>query len=88
MIVLDDITKSFEDKEVLKGISTTFEPGKVNLVIGASGSGKSVLMKCMVGLLKPTSGHILYDGRDFTDLGHKELRGVRRDIGMLFNKYI
>lgn len=84
MIILDNIIKSFEDKEVLKGISAKFDPGKVNLVIGASGSGKSVLMKCMVGLVKPTDGHIVYDGRDFTALDEKELRGVRRDIGMLF----
>ena len=84
MIVLDNIRKQFDGVEVLKGISTTLEPGKLNLVIGASGSGKSVLMKCMVGLLKPTSGHIVYDGRDFTELDHKELRQVRRDLGMLF----
>ncbi len=84
MIELNDIRKSFEDKEVLKGISTKFEPGRINLIIGASGSGKSVLMKCMVGLLKPTEGHIIYDGRDFTALDHKQLREVRREIGMLF----
>lgn len=84
MIVLDNIRKQFDGEEVLKGITTTLEPGKLNLVIGASGSGKSVLMKCMVGLLKPTSGHIIYDGRDFTELDHKQLRLVRRDLGMLF----
>lgn len=84
MIELVDIHKSFEDKEVLKGISSTFEPGKINLVIGASGHGKSVLMKCMVGLLRPTEGHIIYDGRDFTNLDHKAMREVRREIGMLF----
>lgn len=84
MIELKDIRKSFDDKEVLKGISTSFEPGKINLVIGASGSGKSVLMKCMVGLIKPTQGHIIYDSRDFTNLDHKAMRDVRREIGMLF----
>lgn len=84
MIELNDIRKSFEDIEVLKGITTSFEPGRSNLIIGASGSGKSVLMKCMVGLLKPTEGHIIYDGRDFTALDHKEMREVRREIGMLF----
>ena len=84
MIELQNIRKSFEDKEVLKGISTSFEPGRINLVIGASGHGKSVLMKCMVGLIEPTEGSILYDQRDFTRLDNKELREVRREIGMLF----
>lgn len=84
MIQLENIRKSFDDKEVLKGISTVFEPGKINLVIGSSGHGKSVLMKCMVGLIKPTEGHIYYDGRDFTNLDHKAMRDVRREIGMLF----
>ncbi len=84
MIELTNIRKSFDDKEVLKGISTKFEPGRINLVIGSSGHGKSVLMKCMVGLIKPTEGHIIYDGRDFTNLHHKEMREVRREIGMLF----
>ena len=84
MIELNDIYKSFDDKEVLHGISAQFQPGKINLVIGASGSGKSVLMKCMVGLLTPTDGHIIYDDRDFTALEYKEVRAVRREIGMLF----
>ncbi len=84
MIELNDIYKSFDDKEVLRGISAQFQPGKINLVIGASGSGKSVLMKCMVGLLTPTDGHIIYDDRDFTALEYKEVRAVRREIGMLF----
>lgn len=84
MIELNNIHKSFDDVEVLKGINNKFSPGKINLTIGASGSGKSVLMKCMVGLIKPTEGHIVYDGRDFTNLPYKELREVRREIGMLF----
>lgn len=84
MIELNDIYKSFDDKKVLRGISAQFQPGKINLVIGASGSGKSVLMKCMVGLLTPTDGHIIYDDRDFTALEYKEVRAVRREIGMLF----
>lgn len=84
MIELHNIRKSFDGKEVLKGISTTFDAGKLNLVIGASGHGKSVLMKCMVGLIQPTEGRILYDGRDFTNLDYQEVREVRRDIGMLF----
>lgn len=84
MIELKDLHKSFDDIEVLKGISTTFDPGRTNLIIGASGGGKSVLMKNMVGLLKPTSGQILYDGRDFHQLDNKQVREVRREIGMLF----
>ncbi|MFY0643181.1 MAG: ATP-binding cassette domain-containing protein [Bacteroidia bacterium] len=86
MIELQNIRKTFDDEnfEVLKGISTSFEPGRINLVIGSSGHGKSVLMKCMVGLIKPTEGHIIYDGRDFTNLDHKQMREVRKDIGMLF----
>jgi phospholipid/cholesterol/gamma-HCH transport system ATP-binding protein len=84
MIELTDIRKSFEGIEVLKGITTSFMPGKTNLIIGASGSGKSVLMKCMVGLLKPDSGGIDYDGRDFIGLPEKKVREVRREIGMLF----
>ena len=84
MIEINDIRKSFEGKEVLKGITTTFEAGKTNLVIGSSGHGKSVLMKCMVGLVVPDSGHVVYDNRDFTNLPYGEMREVRREIGMLF----
>jgi phospholipid/cholesterol/gamma-HCH transport system ATP-binding protein len=84
MIELINLNKSFNGIEVLNNISVVFEPGKTNLVIGASGSGKSVLMKCMVGLERPDSGHIFYDGRDFTALEHHEMREVRREIGMLF----
>jgi len=84
MIELNNIHKSFDDKHVLKGITTQFKPGETNLVIGASGSGKSVLMKCMVGLVKPDQGHIIYDNRNFTELDYKSVREVRREIGMLF----
>ena len=84
MIELLDLHKSFDDLAVLKGISTQFKPGRTNLIIGASGGGKSVLMKCMVGLLTLTQGQIIYDGRDFHKLGNKETRDVRREIGMLF----
>ena len=84
MIELVNVKKSFGDVEVLKGISSVFEAGKINLVIGASGHGKSVLMKSMVGLLDVTEGHVLYDGRDFTELEYKAKREVRREIGMLF----
>ncbi len=84
MIELRDVRKSFDGEEILKGINAKFETGKVNLVIGSSGSGKSVMMKCMVGLLTPTSGNVFYDDRDFTNLEYSALREVRREIGMLF----
>ena len=85
MIVIQDIRKSFGDREVLKGISGTFEPGKTSLIIGASGSGKTVLMKCMVGLIPISIGKIVYDSTvDFTTLNEKEKKVIRREIGMLF----
>jgi phospholipid/cholesterol/gamma-HCH transport system ATP-binding protein len=84
MIELRDVKKSFDGVEILHGISTKFETGKINLVIGSSGHGKSVMMKCMVGLLNPTSGNVFYDNRDFTNLEYSELREVRREMGMLF----
>lgn len=84
MIELKDIRKSFDGKEIIKGISAVFEPGQTNLVIGASGHGKSVLMKCMVGLLQVSDGQIFYDDRDFTSLDHRAVREIRKDIGMLF----
>lgn len=84
MIELKDVKKSFSGQEILHGISTKFETGKVNLVIGSSGHGKSVMMKCMVGLLTPSSGNVFYDNRDFTNLEYSELREVRKEIGMLF----
>ena len=84
MIKLVELRKSFEDKEVLKGINTTFEAGKTNLIIGQSGSGKTVLMKCIVGLFEPTSGHIYYHGRDFMAMKKKERMLLRREMGMIF----
>ena len=84
MIELKSISKSFEDKEVLKDISTVFEKGKTNLIIGQSGSGKTVLMKCIVGLLTPTSGQILYDDRNFIDMSKRERTAPRREMGMIF----
>ena len=68
MIEVRNLYKSFEGREVLKDISTTFEDGKTNLIIGQSGSGKTVLMKNLVGLYDPTSGQVLYDGRDFVGI--------------------
>jgi len=84
MIEVKHLYKSFEDKEVLKDISTVFEEGKVNLIIGQSGSGKTVLMKNLVGLLEPTQGEILYDGRDFVKMTKKERVKLRREMGMIF----
>ena len=84
MIEVLNINKSFDGKQILHGISSTFQKGKTNLIIGASGTGKSVLLKNIVGLLQPDSGSILYDGRDFTS-GDKDLKTeIRREIGMLF----
>ncbi len=84
MITINHLCKSFGDKEVLKDISAEFENGKTNLIIGQSGSGKTVLIKNLVGLLSPTSGEILYDGRDFSAMTKKEKVMLRREIGMLF----
>ena len=84
MIEVKDLYKSFEDKQVLKGINTVFEDGKTNLIIGQSGSGKTVLMKNLVGLLEPTSGQILYDGRDFVSMSKQEKVHMRREMGMIF----
>lgn len=84
MIEVRNIKKSFGDKSVLNGIDGTFEKGKANLIIGASGTGKSVLLKNMVGLIKPDQGEVLYNGRDFT-YGDKNIQtDIRREIGMLF----
>lgn len=84
MIELQNLYKSFEDKDVLKGISTVFEGGKTNLIIGQSGSGKTVLMKCTVGLFDPTKGDIIYDGRSFVNMKKKERALLRREMGMIF----
>lgn len=84
MIQLNHLHKSFEDKDVLRDINYTFENGKTNLIIGQSGSGKTVLMKCIVGLLEPERGEIMYDGRNLLKMGKKEKRLLRREIGMIF----
>ncbi len=84
MIEIKDIKKNFGDQEVLKGISAVFEDGKCNLIIGKSGSGKTVTLKCMVGLFEPDSGSIIYDGRNTMDMDFKERKAIRREIGMLF----
>ena len=84
MIEIKHLFKSFEDKEVLHDINATFENGKTNLIIGQSGSGKTVLMKNIVGLLEPTEGEILYDGRDFVAMSKREKVLLRREMGMIF----
>lgn len=84
MIEVKHLRKSFEDKVILRGINAQFEKGKTNLIIGQSGSGKTVLMKCIVGLFKPTSGEVLYDNRDFLTLPKKEKKRLRREMGMIF----
>ncbi len=84
MTEIKDLRKSFDGKEVLKGISAVFEDGKTNLIIGQSGSGKTVLMKNLVGLLDPTGGQVLYDGRDFVQMSKKEKVMMRREMGMIF----
>lgn len=84
MIEVRNLTKSFGDKVVLDNINVTFETGKTNLIIGQSGSGKTVLMKNLVGLLQPTSGEVLYDDRDFTQMSKKEKVLMRREMGMIF----
>ena len=93
MIEVRNLYKSFEElapdgtklkKDVLKDISTTFDDGITNLIIGQSGSGKTVLMKNLVGLLEPTSGQVLYDGRDFVSMSKQEKVEMRREMGMIF----
>ena len=85
MIETKNIYKSFGEQTVLNNINTTFENGKANLIIGQSGAGKTVLMKCIVGLLEPEKGEILYDGRNALTFNKKERRLLRREMGMLFH---
>lgn len=84
MIEVKNLYKSFEDKDVLKDINTVFHTGKTNLIIGQSGSGKTVLMKCLVGLLRPEKGELLYDGRDIVSMNKKNRKKLRTEMGMLF----
>lgn len=84
MIEVKHLYKSFAGKDVLMDINATFENGKTNLIIGQSGSGKTVLMKNLVGLFEPTKGEILYDGRDFVSMNKHEKAMMRREMGMLF----
>jgi phospholipid/cholesterol/gamma-HCH transport system ATP-binding protein len=84
MIEVKNISKGFNGRKILDNISFQFEQGKNNLVIGGSGSGKTVLMKCMVGLLEVDSGEIVYNGKNFSSLSFAERKPFRQDIGMLF----
>jgi len=84
MIEVIGLNKSFGKAQVLHDINTSFDQGKVNLIIGQSGQGKSVLAKCIVGLHTPESGQILFDGRDFLEMSRTERTEIRKEIGMLF----
>ena len=84
MIRAENLVKSFEDTEVLKGISTVFEKGKTNLIIGRSGAGKTVLLKLLVGLIQPDSGSVWYGDTNFSELDKHQIRAIRMEVGMLF----
>jgi len=84
MIEARNITKQFDGTTVLKNISAEFQPGQTNLIIGRSGSGKTVLLKCILGLYEVDEGTIFYDGRNFTDMSQKERKNLRREVGMVF----
>jgi len=84
MIKVEDVHKSFGDEEILKGITTEFDKGKTNLIIGQSGSGKTVLLKCLLGLFKPEQGRIYYEDKAIQDMDDEQQRKLREEIGMLF----
>ena len=84
MIEVKNLSKSFDGKQVLTDISAVFESGKTNMIIGASGSGKTVLMKSIIGLHRIDEGRIEYDGRNLPDMRMKDIRILRREVGMLF----
>jgi len=84
MIRVENIKKSFDDVEVLRGIDFEFEPSKTNLIIGRSGAGKTVLLKILVGLFKPASGNVYYNGENVANFTKKETRKIRMEVGMLF----
>ena len=88
MIKVEHLHKSFDDREVLHDINAFFDNGKVNLIIGQSGSGKTVFMNNIVGLLTPDKGSILYDGRDFLKISKREQRHMRREMGMIFQSSV
>src|SRR5579871_4123860 len=84
MIEVKDIRKGFGDKIVINNVSAVFQTGKCNLIIGTSGSGKTVMMKCLVGLFEPDSGEIIYDGKNFSEMNQEHRKELRQSIGMLF----
>jgi phospholipid/cholesterol/gamma-HCH transport system ATP-binding protein len=84
MLEIRNISKAFEGRMVLENISATFKPGNTSLIIGGSGTGKSVLLKCMIGLVKPEQGEVLYDGRDFLTGDEETIKAIRREMGVLF----
>ena len=84
MIEIKNISKGFGTKTVINDVSTVFDTGKCNLIIGASGSGKTVLMKCIVGLFEPDKGDVLYEGGSFTQMNENKRKELRQQIGMLF----
>jgi len=84
MIEIKNIAKTFGDREVISGISGSFAPGQTSLIIGGSGTGKSVLLKSMIGLIKPDQGEVLYDGRNFLTADPDTLKAIRREMGVLF----
>lgn len=84
MIEVKNLKKKFDDNEVLKGISTTFETGKINLIIGQSGSGKTVFLKSLLNVYEPTEGDILFDGRNIMNMSKHEKQGLRSEIGTVF----
>ncbi len=84
MITLKNITKSFDGSQILKGISMTFEAGKTNLIIGQSGSGKTVLLKCLLGLFQTDSGQMYFNDQVFGNMHEKDRRTLRREMGMVF----
>ena len=84
MITVENISKSFGNKKVLEDVTCEFDKGKINLIIGGSGQGKTVLMKCAVGLFEVDKGKVLYDGRNFSEMTFGERKLIRQEIGMLF----
>lgn len=84
MLKINNISKSFGDRPVIQNISGQFDKGKTNLIIGSSGTGKSVLLKCIVGLINPDEGNVFYDLRNFTEADKEMKAEIRREIGMLF----
>jgi len=84
MIIVENVSKSFGTKKILQDINITFEKGKVNLIIGRSGSGKTVLMKCLIGLLQPTEGAIYYENKEYHRLSLADQKLLRKDMGVVF----